>query len=374
VVMDNQKERVLLEKYKLGQATELERAMVEDWIAHGVFPEYEISDFDLEAQLSKLDKQLPLFEKQTKLWPRLAGAAAIFLMLGAGILYYIGKADNKLPKNEAYANDVTPGSVGATLTLANGQKIKLTDALNGELAKEEGVVITKSANGKLVYSAKDIVTEANRMNTLSTARGETYQLQLPDGSKVWLNAASSLTYSASLNKEGIRQVVLQGEAYFEIARDKKRPFIVKTAKQKVEVLGTHFNVNSYSDEAFTATTLLEGSVRINTIADAVANKVIRPGEQAVLAANGLRISEVDIEEAVAWKNGKFIFQQETIGTVMRKIARWYDVEVVYEADLKDKTFSGSMSRFENVSQVLRKIEMTDLVHFKVEGRRIVVMK
>jgi transmembrane sensor len=374
VVMDNQKERVLLEKYKLGQATELERAMVEDWIAHGVFPEYEISDFDLEAQLSKLDKQLPLFEKQTKLWPRLAGAAAIFLMLGAGILYYIGKADNKLPKNEAYANDVTPGSVGATLTLANGQKIKLTDALNGELAKEEGVVITKSANGKLVYSARDIVTEANRMNTLSTARGETYQLQLPDGSKVWLNAASSLTYSASLNKEGIRQVVLQGEAYFEIARDKKRPFIVKTAKQKVEVLGTHFNVNSYSDEAFTATTLLEGSVRINTIADAVANKVIRPGEQAVLAANGLRISEVDIEEAVAWKNGKFIFQQETIGTVMRKIARWYDVEVVYEADLKDKTFSGSMSRFENVSQVLRKIEMTDLVHFKVEGRRIVVMK
>jgi transmembrane sensor len=374
VVMDNQKERVLLEKYKLGQATELERAMVEDWIAHGVFPEYEISDFDLEAQLSKLDKQLPLFEKQTKLWPRLAGAAAIFLMLSAGILYYIGKADNKLPKNEAYANDVTPGSVGATLTLANGQKIKLTDALNGELAKEEGVVITKSANGKLVYSARDIVTEANRMNTLSTARGETYQLQLPDGSKVWLNAASSLTYSASLNKEGIRQVVLQGEAYFEIARDKKRPFIVKTAKQKVEVLGTHFNVNSYSDEAFTATTLLEGSVRINTIADAVANKVIRPGEQAVLAANGLRISEVDIEEAVAWKNGKFIFQQETIGTVMRKIARWYDVEVVYEADLKDKTFSGSMSRFENVSQVLRKIEMTDLVHFKVEGRRIVVMK
>lgn len=372
--MDNQKERALLEKYKLGLATELEKAMVEDWIAHGVFPEYEISDLDLEAQLSEMDKQLPLVEKQTKLWPRLAGAAAIFLMLGAGMLYYIGKADNKLPEKEAYANDVTPGSVGATLTLANGKRIKLTDALNGELAKEEGVVITKSANGKLLYSATDAIKEVNRTNTLSTARGETYQVQLPDGSKVWLNAASSLTYSASLNREKTRQVVLQGEAYFEIARDKKRPFIVKTAKQQVEVLGTHFNVNSYSDEAFTATTLLEGSVRINTSTGAVANRVIRPGEQAVLATNGLHISEVDIEEAVAWKNGKFIFQQETIGTVMRKIARWYDVEVVYEADLKDKTFSGSMSRFENVSQVLRKIEMTDLVHFKVEGRRIVVMK
>ncbi len=372
--MDNQKERALLEKYKLGQATELERAMVEDWIAHGVFPEYEISDFDLEAQLSKMDKQLPLFEKQTKLWPRLAGAAAIFLMLGAGILYYIGKADNKLPKNETYANDVTPGSVGATLTLANGQKIKLTDALNGELAKEEGVVITKSANGKLVYSAKDIVTEANRMNTLSTARGETYQLQLPDGSKVWLNAASSLTYSASLNKEGIRQVVLQGEAYFEIARDKKRPFIVETAKQKVEVLGTHFNVNSYVNEGNVKTTLVEGSVRVRQTG-AIKNEVIlRPSQQAISNLNGVIMRSVDTNDVLDWKNEGFAFNGGDFITIMRKIARWYNVEIIFtDTQVQKYRFTATFSN-ESITQVLDALKEVEKFNYEIKGNQIKISK
>ncbi|RZM04132.1 MAG: hypothetical protein EOO88_56140, partial [Pedobacter sp.] len=218
----------------------------------------------------------------SRLWPRIgiAAAAAIIIVVGAGVFYFNQKP-TALPQDQLVANDIAPGTQGATLTLANGKKIKLTNAANGELAEEAGVIITKSANGQLIYSVSNLSPsgrvgearegsksnqpslsegtslpegERNVMNTLSTDNGETYQLRLPDGSLVALNATSSLEYPANFNGKKERRVKLTGEGYFEVAKDKAHPFIVKTAEQEVEVLGTHFNVNAYADEKAIATT------------------------------------------------------------------------------------------------------------------------
>ena len=230
--------------------------------------------------------------KSISLWPRIAVAAAIVTIIFGVWLYYTPRHPDASqdPGNAQYATDIAPGKQGATLTLANGKKIKLSDALNGELAKEAGVIVSKTANGQLIYSVANLspsgrdgeAREGSMINTLSTAKGETYQLRLPDGSMVWLNSASSLTYSSNLVKDGKRIVKLTGEAYFEIAKlhfesstlsarraslprgekNGRVPFIVQTDKQAIEVLGTHFNVTAYGDEGEVKTTVLEGSVSV----------------------------------------------------------------------------------------------------------------
>ncbi|MFA6071553.1 MAG: FecR domain-containing protein [Janthinobacterium sp.] len=306
-----------------------------------------------------------------KLWPKILIAAAIATMIASTGIWLIKNRDElaSVPRiDAAYKNDIAPGKQGATLTLASGQQIRLSKAANGELAKESGVVVTKTANGELVYEIKGANTEPNKPNTLTTAKGETYQVRLPDGSLVWLNAASSLTYSAALYQRGVRRVKLDGEAYFEIAKDKAHPFIVSTRKQEVEVLGTHFNVNCYLDEPETKTSLLEGSVKIND------NALLKPGEQAVTSINkNTTITTFNASKAIAWKNGKFVFEYEPIEGVMRKLGRWYDAEIIYQGGFSGKTFTGSISRFDNISKILEKITYTQDVHFKIEGRRITVM-
>ncbi|WP_409142202.1 FecR family protein [Pedobacter helvus] len=311
-----------------------------------------------------------------KLWTRIAAAASLLLILGAGVFFYT-KRDLVKPGTElAAVQDVAPGSNKAFLTLADGRRIELTGAGNGQLATQGGLVLSKTADGQLVYEVKNddgAAEDVMLSNTVETPRGGQYQVKLPDGTRVWLNAASKLEYPLNFKNAKERTVRLQGEGYFEVAKDKLRPFVVRSAGQQVRVLGTHFNISAYGDEFSVKTTLLEGSVKVS-IEGKAEGKVMVPGEQAVLTGGALKVSEVDVKEAAAWKNGEFIFEQETIGSIMRKLSRWYDVEVVYEDNLADKTFSGSMSRFETVSQVLSKIEMTDLVRFKVEGRRIIVRK
>lgn len=303
-----------------------------------------------------------------KLWPKILIAAAVATMIAStGILFFNNKQEAATDQI-AKTNDVAPGHQGATLTLASGKSIRLADAAKGELAEEAGVTITKSSNGQLVYEIKGSKTEPNKLNTLSTAKGETYQVRLPDGSLVWLNAASSLTYSATLIESGVRRVKLDGEGYFEIAKDKSHPFIVATEKQEIKVLGTHFNVNSYNDELETKTSLLEGSVKINEASE------IKPGEQAITnSSKKTRIAVADVDNAIAWKNGKFIFEEENIESIMRKLSRWYNVEVIYQGDFSNKTFDGSISRSDNISKILEKITFTQAVHFKIEGRRIYIM-
>lgn len=305
-----------------------------------------------------------------RMWPRIAIAAAIAVMVFAAGLFYYNLNDKQQADRFTYENDIVPGRNGATLTLASGKKIRLTDAVNGKLAEEAGVLITKSENGQLVYEIKGSDSETNNINTLSTSKGETYKVLLPDGSLIYLNAASSLTYATSLNERGKRVVRLRGEGYFEISKDKSRPFVVETDKQKVEVLGTHFNINAYEDEPAIATTLLEGSVNVSAYEK---SQILKPGEQALTVNNGIRVRSVNAESFIDWKNGDFYLNNLDFRTAMRKIARWYDLEVIYDDSVQEDIQStGYISRSSKLSSILRLIEKSGQVHFKIEGKKLYV--
>lgn len=310
------------------------------------------------------------------IWYSAAAAAAVLLVLSG--LYFFndhkdGSFQNRMAKTtlENKVNDIQPGRQAATLILANGSKIDLDGAVQGEIAKQKGVLITKTADGKLVYTISDSEANTTEFNTLSTVKGQQYQVILPDGSKVWLNAASSLTYPANFANLKNRMVQLSGEAYFEVAKDKSHPFIVKTEQQQVEVLGTHFNINSYDDEKATTTTLLEGSVKV---LDGKGESVLLPGQQSALAKNRIEISKADVNETIAWKNGDFIFNNEEFGSILRQLSRWYNVEIVDNGQHEDLRLSGTISRSKNISTVLKALEVTGEVKFKIEGKTVIVEK
>ena len=303
-------------------------------------------------------------------------AAAVIVFCALGLLFY-PKEVIVVAKNKAMvSSDIAPGGNKAVLTLANGQKIILTDADNGTLAKQAGVQITKTADGQLVYTVLDDSHSGskanNQFNTIETPKGGQYQVRLPDGSNVWLNAASALTYPLSFASEKPRKVDLTGEGYFEIAKDQSRPFIVKTSTQEVEVLGTHFNINSYTDEPAVKTTLIEGRVKVSVIDGK--DKILKPGQQSALTGSNMQITNIDPELAVAWKNSQFVFESDDIRYIMRMVSRWYNVEVEYVGPVPDSKFGGAVSRFENVSEVLKSLESTGRVKFKIEGKRIIVTK
>ncbi|MDR6784856.1 transmembrane sensor [Pedobacter africanus] len=312
-------------------------------------------------------------KRHINLWPSIA---AVLALIAIGIYFFkyrSNESPEQLQQSLAIVADIIPGKTGATLTLANGKKIRLADAANGQIASEAGIIVRKTTEGQLVYemTANDQAgTSTAKTNTLSTAKGETYMVTLPDKSRVWMNAASSLTYAAGLTGQE-RRVKLEGEAYFEVAKDKAHPFIVESRGQKIEVLGTHFNVNAYADEEKVTTTLLEGSVKVSGKAG---SKILKPGHQSKLNENTISLTQVDTELATAWKNNKFLFENDDIRYIMRMIERWYDVEVIYTGEIPTERFGGGVSRFNNVSQVLKILESTGGAHFKIEGRKILVSK
>lgn len=365
----------ILDRYKANSCTEEEKALVEDWVMFGNFPDAALSDAELGEDLLIISKGLPLSvpKKKSRLMVRMAAAAGILLIAAFG-LYFMKSGEHAAEPAANNLNDIPPGGNKAVLTLENGEKISLDDANNGKLAEQAGISITKTQDGQLTYTMSNAGTQAKKTgyNTIETPRGGQYQVILPDGSKVWLNSGSSLRFPAIFEADK-RIVQLKGEAYFEIKHD-ERPFRVRTDGQQVEVLGTHFNINSYSDETFTKTTLLEGSIKITTADESFA-RILVPGEQALQQSDVIKVSQVDTDAAVAWKNGLFIFDDESLETIMRSLARWYEIEVVYGSDVnKSILFGGSVSRYENVSKVLEKLELTGGVHFKIEERRVTVMK
>ncbi|RQO72605.1 anti-sigma factor [Pedobacter sp. KBW01] len=300
-----------------------------------------------------------------------AAAAAVLVVFSFTAYLSLNKK-----KEHVFASDVAPGKNKAILTLADGRKISLSDAANGDLIEQAGVSISKTANGQLVYHIQKTTGDIDdsKVNTISTPNGGEWEIRLPDGSVVWLNAASSLQYPLNIGSSKQRKVELSGEAYFEVAKDKAHPFIVKTLKQELEVLGTHFNINSYANEIVTRTTLLEGSVRIS---DLSSNDmlVLKPGEQSVLSKNGIEIKKANTDEAIAWKNGYFMFDNEKQESILRKIARWYNVEIEYaDPEAKEVMYYGTVSRFEKISKVLRKFEQTGEVRFDIKGNKIIVYK
>ncbi len=304
---------------------------------------------------------------------RWIAAAAVLLVIATGYYWWSGY-DRKaiVPAGAEYKSDVQPGGDKAVLTLANGQKILLDSAANGKLAEQGMVKVIKPASGQLLYEGAD---DKVSYNTLSTPRGGQYRLRLPDGTDVWLNAASSITYPTAFTG-GERTVNITGEAYFEVAKDAARPFHVKVNTMEVEVLGTHFNINSYSDEGMIKTTLLEGSVRINkgTSADgSFQSVVLKPGQQAQAAAGLKVIDRADIEQAVAWKNGMFLFKDQDIESIMKQVSRWYDVEISYDKRPVKELFNGAVPRNVPVSKVFHLLGLTEQVHFKIDGKKVLVL-
>lgn len=388
----SQRIAALISGHLLNQLSATELQELENWInsaqANAVIFQKILNEDNLKKQgavLNRLDLDADLLEtkaglifspgktsdrKHFKLWSRIAVAASVILIAGLGGLFFFQNQQSEHPIAR-YSNDVAPGIQSATLTLANGKQIKLTTASQGKLANESGVSISKSSDGHLVYEIQDPATaRENAFNTLRTAKGETFQVKLPDGTLIWLNAASSLKYPVSFAKLKSRRVELSGEAYFEVAKDKRLPFVVESGGQQVQVLGTHFNVNAYADEPGTSTTLLEGSIKILA---AGATVVVKPGQQADFKDGRINIAEVNPDMAVDWKNGKFRFKNEPLASILRKISRWYDVEIDDQLDPKNMpTFTGSVSRLDHVSAVLKMLEETSDVKFQVEGKTIKV--
>ena len=363
----------LLEKYKNNQCNEQELAQLENWYLQWK-PDYalvsakEITDAQQEVWAAVSAEVTP--SAKVTIYRKIGIAAAIgVILLSAAIWFTTFKTGSSaLP---SYANDVSPGGNGATLTLANGRKIKLNNVKPGALRMDAGIKIVKVADGKLIYEVNQDVKVPGEINTLSTGNGETYQLIMSDGTAVWLNAGSSISFAANLKEGGKRRLELSGEAYFEVARDKKHPFVVKTTGQEVEVLGTHFNINAYPEEEDSRTTLLEGSVDVKAFGK---HQVLTPGTEALNTGKSVEVYPADAQLAVAWKNNKFVFNNENIKSIMKEVARWYNVKVHYRGEVPTDSFEGSVSRFDRISKVLGILESTGQVHFEVNGRDIYVSK
>lgn len=313
-------------------------------------------------------------------WYQIGIAASILLLITIGLYFYSGRSmvqniarESSLPDQNAIA----PGGDKAILTLSDGSQIILDNAKNGILANQAGVSIQKTSDGELLYAFSSsgigrsaVLPEDVIYNKIETPVGGKYQVNLPDGSKVWLNSASSLRFPALFNGK-TREVELNGEAFFDVAKNREKPFKVITKDQIVEVLGTQFNINSYSDEEDIKTTLIEGSVKI-IYKDKVV--LLSPGQQFQPRESKVKVVDADTEEVIAWKNGYFLFKNEDIQSIMRKISRWYNVEVSYSGAIPDVGFGGNISRSKDISEVLNVLQLTNAVHFKVEGRRITVMQ
>jgi len=368
----------LLDKYIAGKCTPEETAFIESWYEtyeeqhnkHDSLPDYEN---DLDEVWNNLGKILR--KKKIIIWPWISAAASILLFLCIGIYY---KNRQHLLKPQ-FTQIIMPGGNKAILTLSNGKQILLTNAQNGKLANQGNTIISKTSKGQIVYTSitanKSTFFQPVLYNTMTIPRGGQYLLVLPDGSKVWLNSSSSLRYPTAFSGKE-RRVELTGEAYFEIIHNAASPFRVVTKGQVVEDIGTQFNIKAYDDEELIKTTLIEGSIKV-----AAKNQqmMLKPGQQLTLNTQTDNksiqlIDNANVEEAIAWKNGYFRFNNEKIPEIMRQLSRWYDIDVIYKGNITNEGLNGKISRYKNISQIIEMLESTKLVHFKVQGREVTVIE
>lgn len=380
--MEQQPGKALWDRYKAGHVSKKEKQLILNWF-HVLHQDdlFDLKEEELEQlhedMLRNVNRAVLKPEFRIKPWLRLA-AAILAIIIGFVLFHYSGAIQNSgQAGNHLFAeNDIKPGGNKAYLTLGNGKKISLTDAKNGAIAEETGVEISKINNGHLVYAIQNANPQHRNkkkdINIIETPRGGQYQLTLPDHTKVWLNADSRLEFPSNFKGLKYRTVKLKGEAYFEVSKDRMHPFVVQTELQEVEVLGTHFNVNSYPDEPETITTLLEG--RVNVCRGTV-KQVLRPGQQAVNTGKSLQVGEANIESIMDWKNGDFYLNHINFRMAMRKISRWYNVEVIYDSSVPDDIESGGwISRNNSLLSVLQLMEASGLVQFKVTGKKIYISK
>lgn len=332
-----------------------------------------------ERILNKINRDIKKNDNRFKiivpLWLRVA--ASLLLFAGCFICYYVHT--HPLVKQQPFANqkphlknDVSPGGNKAILTLANGTKIDLNDVKNGVLANQGQTVLKKEKDGRIIYEAPDDKAKDSTSiyNTITIPKGGQFQIVLSDGSKVWLNSASSITFPTAFSKTE-RRVTITGEVYFEIAKNKQLPFRVVAGRQTVEVLGTHFNINAYTDESAIKTTLIEGSVKVSADSQTA---ILKPEQQSSIFYNKpgkISVNTVDTDDVLAWTNGNFQFESAEIPLILREAARWYNVEIKYEGEVPQRRFSGSISRSVNLSELLKILKYTG-INFKIEGKTIVV--
>lgn len=304
-------------------------------------------------------------------------AASITLV--SSVLYFTSRFREGAPVNDvAIESPLTIPQNNAVLTLADGSTIALDQVEKGTVALQGGIRLEKTASGDIVYHIdSESATSPNAYNSIATAKGNQYAITLPDGSKAWLNASSSLRYPVKFAADQ-RRVQMTGEVYFEISKvdsdspgkEKAIPFFVQTDKQEIRVLGTHFNVNAYEDEPYVITTLVEGSVRVTATADGQ-SVLLTPGQQSVLNKNIL-VRSANLEQQIAWTKGDFIFHAERLDAILRKVSRWYDVEIECPDHLGRLTFDGIVSRSQPLSTIIDMIQSTGKAKIKLEGRRITV--
>lgn len=370
--------------------TEKEHQELDDWVNesdHNMQLFEDLTDErNLEANLEWMDKvqseqsyqslkergAFDISPKKIRLNPVWMAAASVILVAGIFCIYrYAGK--NKSGNNEMAIADTLqlhPGSNRATLTLADGRVIDLTNAKTGVIESGKGSHVNKPADGELVYETDDSRPGASFIHTLSTPVGGQYQVRLPDGTKVWLNAATTLKYPARF-EAGERKVEVNGEAYFEVAKNEQKPFkVILADSAAVTVLGTHFNIMAYSDEKTKEVTLLEGSVAISKKGD---TKKLEPGSQASISENEItKRTSIDTEEIIGWKKGLFVFHDAPIESIMNQIARWYDAKIVYQAEIRQQ-FNATILRSEPLAKLLHLLELNGYVHFKIENKTIYVL-
>lgn len=378
--MDTAQISVLAEKYLNGTATEAEKEALHEWYNHVNEGDTEIvvsaqPDTLNETKariLSQLQEQIardkkpdaPVLPMRRRKW--LPWVAAAFIIMAAGT--YLLQQPAKKERTTAVL-PIAPAGNKAMLTLGNGTVVDLNAATDGAITEQGGATVNKQ-QALLIYDAGNNEAQPT-INKLSVPRGGKYRLILPDGTKVWLNAASELQFPTAFTKAE-RIVELDGEGYFEVAPDADQPFIVKTAGLRVEVLGTHFNVKAYADESSTNTALLEGSVKIVTANGS--SSVLKPGDLAkVTADHNISITQdADLNLAVAWKDGVFAFRNADIAVILREIGRWYDVEINYEGPVTRRRFTGKVSRSYSLAETLSILEASDL-HFRQAGNKIIVL-
>lgn len=316
-----------------------------------------------------------------KNWWLYGSAAVMLLALSVWmVVWYASQNDRGQHDAELTRTVTTSPSERPLLRLADGRTVELDSAQDGLLAIEDGIQITLQGNTVHYHGEFAAAEETVPTNTIVIPKGRQYQIALPDGSKVWLNAASSVTYPIRFRTER-REVELSGEAYFEVKHAADWPFAVTTSMHHVEVLGTHFNVSAYQDDSYTKTTLVEGRVKVTPVSDSLNSLppksiILKPGQQ-VSSRSGqshLTVNSVDPEEIISWKEKLFVFNNEEISEAMKKISRWYDVEIEYLDGMAGKRIGGSIPQLANVDELMEALKDTGLLHYKMEGGRIVVMK
>lgn len=378
--MNRDQARKLIERYNKGLANAEEKAWIENWyLDESRKQEFRdegsnflyLKDEIWSNTLERSGLAIKPTSKRLTMWPRIAAAAVIFIALGTALYFYTG-GGRQQPNNSTVAADVAPGGNKAILTLANGRKVVLNDIAKGEISKQSGISVSKSNEGELIYTVLDDEDESaeSTINTIATPKGGQYTVILSDGTRVMLNSASSLSFPSSFKSKD-RRVELNGEAYFEVTGNKLRPFRVVSGMQTVEVLGTHFNVNAYADEQTIRTTLLEGAVKVFT---PKGSSLIEPGEQVVanrLTRNATVKRDVNTAKEISWINGVFSFDGDDLKSVMRQIARWYDVDIVYAGPLNDEKYFGEISRNSRLSEVFKILELNN-VQFEVNGKIVKV--